>query len=420
MFSIFETRGWAAAGFLCLLASFLGVHDQLCAQDKIDPDSKELVQSEEQREYSAGLLFLQAAGVGFKYSDSQNAQGLLQQVAPTFTSWNGLEWLFHGEPPQQIPLLREQLDPNPPEPYSNGTGYLWAASSSLWRWRLLDLNVVLLWGSLKTSSSYSLQGRYVRAYPHALNADNNTIQLFRERFEVTRPQSVSSYSLLSYRFFGKSSDLFWVRSAAIQKTRQLFEENRDAHALGGSFALNDVFTWSQKIETVTPLGVRFRRLYLPVVSSLEVADQAAPANCSSGESTRSAAFASSTDSKPTLQWELAPTDVVEVILSSPAYQADGGRVSLFLEKNSLVPLLKEIYAADGSLQKVVLSRGGVVQDKAKPSLLPLETVVFAPLNRGSNDILVSQFLARTFRSCRAIPEEFQPPFFSPVNKQPKA
>lgn len=419
MRSIFETRSWAVTGVLFFLG-LVSVCDQLKAQDKVEPLSKEVVQSEEQREYSAGLLFLQTADIGFTYSDSQDAQSLLQQVTPTFAPWSGLEWLFHGEPPQQIPLLREQLDPSPPEPYSSGAAYLWAALSSLWRWRLLDLNVVLLWGSLKDPTSYSLQGRYVRAYPHALNADNNTIQLFRERFEVTRPQSVSSYSLLSYRFFGKSSDLFWVRSAAIQKTRQLFEENRDAHALGGSFALNDLFTWSQKIESVTPLGVRFRRLYLPVISPMEVADQAPAADCTGVKVAGSTAFASNAEGKPILQWKLAPTDVVEVILSPPPYQADSGRVSLFLERKSLVPLLKEMYAADGSLQKVVLSRAALVQDKGKSSLFPVETIVFAPLNRGSSDIVVSQFLARTFRTCRAIPEEFQPPFFSPVSKQPKA
>jgi hypothetical protein len=413
-----EARSWTVVGISLILASLITTGAQSGAQDKVEPHSEEGARSEEQREYSAGFLFLQTAGVGFKYSDSQNEQNPPQQTARTFASWSGLEWLFHGEPPQQIPLLREQLDPNPPESYSNGVSYLWAAASSLWRWQLLDLNVVLLWGGLKAPASYSLQGRYVRAYPHALSADNDTIQLFRERFEVTRPQSVSLYSLLSYRFFGKTSDLFWVRSAAIQKTRQLFEENRDAHALGGSFALNDVFTWSQKVESVTLLGVRFRRLYLPVIAPLEVADEEPSTSCTRRESAGGAVFATTTDGKPTLQWELVPTDVVEVILSSPAYQADSGRVSLFLERNSLVPLLKEIYAADGSLQKIVLSRGVLVQDKGTRNLFPLETIAFASLNRGSSDITVSQLLARTFRTCRATPQEFQPPFFSPVSKQP--
>jgi hypothetical protein len=393
-----------AVAVTVLLAS----EGKVFSQELDVPEESSVIESENNSLLPVSLAFLKEKGVILGERDSESA------VYPTRVaarSWEDLKWIVSGKPPEVITKLNEPLALSSPDSeFFSSEQFLWAASSNWWPSQVLHVDFDVLWGTLASPTQFAVGARLVRVYPHALTDSNTTIQVFRERLDVNAPASVAGYSLLSYRFFGPTPDMFWVRSAAIDETRQLFEENRDSSALGSVLSLDDLFTWSGKTTGTEVLGVRVRTLLLP--SPQKISRGAQEKSGCSGIRLDAQTPLKTSHITPVLEWSLTPTEVLEVALSPSSSQPHTGKMFLFLEKQSLVPILKESYGENGLLRKMVLSRLSIITGGKGVKVAPLQSVSF---ENNAGELAVSVITASRLSECEVIPKEYEPPFFSPAN-----
>jgi len=151
---------------------------------------------------------------------------------------------------------------------------LWNVQARFWSTALTDQDFSLLWLN-EQSISQSVTGHHTRLYPAIVNANDKSIQVFRDRIGITSPLALKNFAWLTFRFFGDEEDMFWLASPAINKVRQLTGFNRSDGIIASSISPDDFFGWSGKPESV---DVVFDKETIGLVPFPDISDSVLKAN----------------------------------------------------------------------------------------------------------------------------------------------
>jgi len=270
-----------------------------------------------------------------------------------------------------------------------------------------------------------LQGTLFRIYPLAINPQDKTGQVFREKARVFAPKALSGFSWLTFRFQGIEEDVHFVYSPALKKSRQLTGSNRADGILTTSFSLDDIFTWTGKRELVDGELVSRGTYLIPFGEVSVLAGNESEETCVEFESAPSNA-----DYKGGLsKWNITsrkfpqaagwiptssvfvPRELVRIELESRDPYSVYGRQILYIDFETLLPVYKFVFDRSGHPWKTVMTGYGWLKspnDKDKQIPIPMFTIVDDALKGDSYIFDISRF-----RACKNIPESLQSESFDP-------
>ena len=268
-----------------------------------------------------------------------------------------------------------------------------------------------------------LQGTALRLYNWRTSETDQTGQLFREVIEIEKPDILNGYAWLTFRFHGRSEDVVWTYSPVIGKARQLTGSNR-SDLLAGAIAADDFLLWSGKLELVEGRRIREVEVFLPFASKNKGALKKVGPTCSGVAETMSAAHADQQ-----MRWNFGsrkyaqgaswlPTDAV--FTARKAFKIDlisrdpyslYGRQTLYVDKESMLPVYKFVYDRAGKFWKSAAIFYGVAQGANGVSIPYPNQMVINDLK--SKRTVMMDYLNVTY--CETLPEGFDMSKFDPRN-----
>lgn len=227
--------------------------------------------------------------------------------------------------------------------YSSARGYqiLWNIQAAQWARPVLNYEFSIRYneGSKTTASA---QGTLLRLYPALVDPKFSKEQLFREKVTLTNPPSIAPYSWLTFRMIGSGEDLVWLYSPIVKKERQIVSSLRDESIFFSELSANDLFTFSGKPQWYNPRIVGYGDYYAPLSINTTISD-------SSGQD---CFITSANNSDVTFfkrqMWKLE--------LTSKDPYSKVGKVILYVDAESSLPLYKFTYSKDRKLEHVVYSQ----------------------------------------------------------------
>jgi hypothetical protein len=195
--------------------------------------------------------------------------------------------------------------------------------------------------------------------------------LWRERVTWLEPKPITSSGLFTVRFVGSDEDMFFQRSSISGRFRQLTGSNRGDEVLGLPLAADDLSVWSSKIEWVesaTVLGVR--KMLVGVVGQQRTKLERAEPGC----------FESEMLGNPRADildvWAsnllFVPRDVVQVEAISGDPFSLIGKVHVFIDTETMLPVMKIVYDRAGQQKRVIL--GGILGLTEESTALQLSII----------------------------------------------
>lgn len=178
------------------------------------------------------------------------------------TSIAGDEWKRELFPPSGFLFPRDSYNDNS-QPL--GPKLLWNALSHLWSLRntRADFSLFLL---KEKNRARKLKFSVERIYPESLGT-GKLPQIFREKVALTFPAPLAGLTWLTFRFLGDEEDAVWVLSPAISRLRELTGTNRSDDIFKGSFAVDDIWVSSGKIENSDVRSVSRETRFVPFLKS---------------------------------------------------------------------------------------------------------------------------------------------------------
>lgn len=267
-----------------------------------------------------------------------------------------------------------------------------------------------------------------RIYPLSLGLPIGSQKpLFREKISATKPEVIKNLSWLTLRFLGASEDYLWAASPVINKIRQMTGSNRSDAMFSQSFAPDDLFVWSGKIELVEPVSISAQPILVPVLQGAE-ATSVDNGECVEHHFRDGSGLVLNSDSKRFKGaggW--VPSNVVmalrntwRVELTSKDPFSNDSRQIVYFDRESGVPVYRIVWDQSERLRKVV---GGVLRSlQVTPNtwagVWAGEFII--PSNEASRVVLIAQELkvCKSAGPSRGL-EEFDPSSFMKFDsKQP--
>ena len=233
---------------------------------------------------------------------------------------------------------------------------------------------------LPKTQGVAFRGQVRRIIPQRFRQNDQTKQLFRERFLIDTPKVLHGLSWLTFRFIDSSEDVVWAYSPANKKTRQLVASNRSDPFLGTPFALDDIFGHSGKIDTVAGISVEEVFSLAPLFSLDNMPLKPEEPGCFSFESIypksgEAGVLAPSSTQKtadePALQLvntNFVPRTLIRIEMSQRDPYALLGRQVVYVDAETFITLYKLSYDRTGALRKVAITAHATVsapQDQVK-------------------------------------------------------
>lgn len=237
----------------------------------------------------------------------------------------------------------------------------------------------------------TMGGKMVRIYPRKIDSGHKSEQLFRELIYFTDPEQVRGYAWLTLRFIGTDEDRVLVYSNVLDAERQLTASNRSDPLPGDIVSPDDLLGWSGAVTTASATLSAVENLLLPVPlfpPSAEQVENSCTRATTKTEQLHLALKTVTTDGKKTRgQPAASPFSFSHNIVFAPrkAWRLQLGRGDpyslyarqvVYLEYNSMLPVVKEVYDQEDRLVKVILVAYGEVQTQTGTLPLPVVELVY--------------------------------------------
>lgn len=316
-----------------------------------------------------------------------------------------------------------------------GQAMLYNFESLLWKQQLLSLDFSLLWFT-NDALRERFSGSFSRVYSSLLEGPTRQVQLFRELLKFEKPEALSDYQWLSFRFLNERKDLLWMFSPAINKVRQLTSSNRSDPLYRTILSLEDIFGWSGQLKELKVLEIAKERALVPMAFFEHDLLKPADEHCLTVDQfQRKSALGRSTlrwnfESRRFMQarpWVATgsiytPRDLYRVSFVSMDPYVKHGRQVLYLDASSFMPVYKIVYNRGGMPEKFVVTTFGLAstEDQSAERFYPAYTTV------QSFDSKIAVILAYDqVRYCSAFPKDlsladFDPGKLKPVVEEPPA
>jgi hypothetical protein len=320
-------------------------------------------------------------------------------AVPALNSKGGLPENF--QLPIGLPFGRWSYVSALPSPEQRGLAAFWNAQSYWW-----------MHGSIRRELSarlFSSDGRWVRGYKfeHVVITPDTfekkgAAQAFKERLEVLKPEPIASSTWLTFRFKGDDEDGVWYYSPATKRTRQISGINRNDRLLGMPVTLSDFTVWGEKAQGVRLKALREIQVYVPFASAsplglktsgecLQSIDERTALGVWSRWNIDSKRFSAAAPWSPTRAvWVKRNVIEVEAISSEPF--GSFGRQLIYVDTESMLPVLKTSFDRSGNTISTVIAMWGMAlsSDLKKSAFLdsmlvigPSETVTLEATNSES-------------------------------------
>ena len=88
--------------------------------------------------------------------------------------------------------------------------------------------------------------------------------LRKELLQLFSPPAVYGFSTLAHRFLGPERDRLWVHSPVVGRARRVFQSNRGDPLFGGPLSFDDLFVYSDKLQSLRAKVVADKVLLVPL------------------------------------------------------------------------------------------------------------------------------------------------------------
>ena len=308
---------------------------------------------------------------------------------------------FEGAAPAQSPLpfapekilpygSLEQIDQSKPDQKQRRNAILWNIASHSWSFPYTRSRLdIMNFYDGKLSRGY--QGVVERVVPRGLDPQNPSAQLFREKLVLKEPAPIQGLSWLTFRFLGADEDFLFSWSPPQAKSLQLTGSNRSDLLARSLFALDDLGTWSGKVELLSGETISLQEKLLPFAN----VDDSSPSlvnNCIQVDRSVALNFDTRTVDGP--GWiptnvTFYPRDTIRIELLSDDPSSTVGRIILTIDAETFLPVTKSVYDRNANLTKFVFSVFDRVKlpDNKGWRYVPLASFIASRLNDDATVIL---------------------------------
>lgn len=313
------------------------------------------------------------------------AQGIGQFSIGTDGAIQGDGFLPNG--PAFALVLQSDAE-NLPENF--GQKLLWNTYSHWWRLGMLRSSFSLV--NLKDERiSGESHGEVARIFP-SVYSEKFRQQFFRERVKLEVPELGAELERLTFRLFGQREDTVWASSPVLFETRRIAGSNRADPLPFAVLSLEDIFTFSGKVEIQKPSEVSSRTVFMPFAEN-EVVPLVKRESDSCFEVKEPESKKKGVDAQfrwnfeaRTLStgagWLPVNTTYVQrgvwrvVSLVLDPYSLEGWQV-LYVDQETLLPMYRFVFDKTGRLWKTILSSFGLAEteDKSFRIAYPIFTAV---------------------------------------------
>ncbi len=197
--------------------------------------------------------------------------------------------------------------------------------------------------------------RIERVAPHliATKEPPKGAVMWRERLTWLEPKPINGIDLLTLRFRGPDEDMFFQRSPISGRFRQLTGSNRGDDMLGLALAAADLTVWSSKLEWMESVKlVGFSKVLVPLFGEQRVKLKGGEAGCFEGQ------IVSGSSSSALEIWAsnlvFSPREVVEIEVVSGDPFSLTGKMRVFIDTETMLPVMKIVYDRAGQQERVVI------------------------------------------------------------------
>ena len=264
---------------------------------------------------------------------------------------------------------------------------LWNGQAS-W-WYMGAFQSLMTYRFYEGSSEFrSLSGGMLRVYPRRLDRSHRSEQLFRELLYFQSPTQVQGYSWLTMRFLGADRDRVSVYSNIVDAERQLTASNRSDTLPGAVLAPDDLLGYSGAIQTASATFSALETVFVPVPlfqpiheatrggchithtkpSTVHVPFRSAGAGEAATPASERFVFSHNVVFTPKKVWRL------QLGWGDPYSQYP--RQILYLDYDTMLPVIKEVYNQDNGLMKIVLATYGQYESSDGTYPIPMVNMVF--------------------------------------------
>ncbi len=307
----------------------------------------------------------------------------------------------------------------------SGQKILWNIQSVFWSQGSVSFDF-LIRRLQDDKPSRELAGSFSRVYPREVDRGDKTVQLFRELIELKKPAVLSSYTWLTFRFFGPLEDVLWVFSPTIMKARELTGANR-SDSIARTLSPDDFLLWSGKAELVEVADVQQVELLTPFRSENLVKAYRDGDECMAPNGHQESAGDSSGEwNFQTQRFVQAaawmPTEVVFVprslwrleLISKDPYSLYGRQV-LYVDAETMLPIYKFVYDRAGAHWKSSFIVYGMAEEGKKRHPYPDKMVM---LDKRDDSAVLFDFM--NVKYCSVLSEELARMRFDPRKLTPPA
>jgi len=287
---------------------------------------------------------------------------------------------------------------------------LWSGQSHLWGEKYLKSGFSLLTFPSEHEMKV-VRGQWQRLYPRAINEKEKNIQLFRERLQITDPEPLHTYTWLTYRFLGTEEDRVWIYSPPLQKVRLATGSNRTDPFLVSTFTLDDLLTWSGKVE-LGDAHYKERVVGLVPFPSEHLGElKGEEGSCIPTKASTEAAlpvfnfetrkFSTGAGWVPT-NTIFVPRELVRLEIYPRDFYSAYGRQILYIDAKSLLPVYKVVFDRGGVPVKLVMTSFGLGAsegDRAR-AVVPSFTLTISLVGKRSD-----AFIFDSFKYCGRLEEK---------------
>lgn len=270
--------------------------------------------------------------------------------------------------------------------------------------RFVDLNISLDWSSSAQIARNSITLRLVRAYPGTLQVGGGVA--VREILEVVQPAWLSSFAMLTLRQYGGNEDYLWIFSPTIHSSRELSSSLRGDNLFGSLIALDDLQLFAAKPESLrVSVSDSFESL-VPFLLPNKSAYLVEPAKDSCYE----IKLPKSEETNPLSSIYLSPRQVFTLELQQRDPFSLVGRQKLYVDRETMIPFFREVYAQNGSLMKRLLGVFSLLHiDQSDETHAIAHTVV--AFGTGTEQSILKTLGGRI---CAKMPENVPLSYFDPA------
>jgi len=373
---------------------------------------------------SGSLQFETASRLKYELNFKRNSEALDKPLGLALSASGSLEALTSYTPGLAFgayDTFREDSNS-----HAVGQKIIWNLISHWWSNKLIEADFELL-HPIERSADIVFHGNLSRVYPKLLDANDKTIQIFREKIIFNTPSFLSGMSWLTFRFLGADEDVYWVYSPLLKAERELTGSNRADPLAKSSFSPDDIFVWSGKAELVDA-NFDSEQRRLAIFSSLNQEELYSAGACvglvrnehdlEGGHQAwnyQSAKFPNGAAWLPSSA-VFVPRDMLRVELVSKDPFSLYGRQVLYVDKESMLPYYKIVFDRAGREWKVAMAvyAQGVTRDKKTEIPIMVSEIV--------SDVIRDQTFVMDFSKiavCNSYTETVQLAGFNPNKLGPE-